>query len=88
MADRRRFGRVHPDKAGLEKENAVGQEGPRYLTVDPSWRISDFPDPLAPKPNITASCPPGMTKDHENRLWEQLQKYKEQAKKLDNSDSA
>ncbi|KEZ44531.1 hypothetical protein SAPIO_CDS3552 [Scedosporium apiospermum] len=84
MADRRRQIRIPIDKGALEKDGSLDDKhGPRYLIVDQNWKMSDFPDPLAPKPNMTAMCPPGMSKDQESRLWDQLQKYKETAKKLD-----
>ncbi|CAI4217005.1 unnamed protein product [Parascedosporium putredinis] len=78
MSERRRLVRVHADKVGgLEKEER------RWPGRTPLLHQRPVVEDL-----YHGRVPPGMTRDQENKLWAQLQKYKEQAKNLDSNNSA
>ncbi|SPN96813.1 uncharacterized protein DNG_00333 [Cephalotrichum gorgonifer] len=63
---------------GLDDQNR-----PRYRLTDQEWKMSDFPDPLLPRPDLSSRLPPGMDRETERGFYAYLQICKDKAKEAD-----
>ncbi|KAL2106393.1 hypothetical protein VUR80DRAFT_6792 [Thermomyces stellatus] len=70
------------DRSG-DDGKGKGLDNPHYRVTDQDWKMSDFPDPLLPRPDLSMSLPPDMDRDTERGLWAYLQNQKDRARQED-----